>query len=264
MNKATVVIVDSDMNFISSMAAELNKSNMIGSIESAANGIEALRLIDIVRPDIIITDIILSGCDGISLLRKLSKSYTNYKPLILVNSQTALDSIVKFSYMYGAKYFTVKPQLVNEYCQTILDLYSSHNSELNPQCETSEPTMEMYIKSLLKHLCIPVNINGYKYMMRSFEYLSEDMSLITPITKKLYPKLAEDFNVTTSSVERSLRHAISISWKKGNRKLLSSIFGSCDNEYNKPTNSEYLSMVADDFNLRVKNGQTNGLGEIVF
>ena len=70
------------------------------------------------------------------------------------------------------------------------------------------------------------------------------------ITKVLYPDVAKKFNTTSSRVERAIRHAIEVSWNRGNWQLMEDIFGhSVDIDKAKPTNSEFIVTVADKLRL---------------
>ena len=48
----------------------------------AANGQEALRLCESLRPDVIFTDIIMPGIDGFDLIRQVKKRYRHILSLI--------------------------------------------------------------------------------------------------------------------------------------------------------------------------------------
>ena len=74
--------------------------------------------------------------------------------------------------------------------------------------------------------------------------------MIGGITKELYPEIATRFNSTISRVERAIRHAIEVSWNRGNWDLMEEIFGhSVDIDKAKPTNSEFIVTIADKLRL---------------
>ena len=80
--------------------------------------------------------------------------------------------------------------------------------------------------------------------------LYERPEVIGGITKELYPEIASKFNTTVSRVERAIRHAIEVSWNRGNWQLMEDIFGhSVDIDKAKPTNSEFIVTVADKLRL---------------
>ena len=74
--------------------------------------------------------------------------------------------------------------------------------------------------------------------------------LISAITKELYPLIAKKYHTTSSRVERAIRHAIEVSWNRGNWELMEEIFGySVDIDKAKATNSEFIVTLADKLRL---------------
>ena len=74
--------------------------------------------------------------------------------------------------------------------------------------------------------------------------------IIGGISKELYPDVASKYNTTVSRVERAIRHAIEVSWNRGNWDLMEEIFGhSVDIDKAKPTNSEFIVTIADKLRL---------------
>ena len=73
------------------------------------------------------------------------------------------------------------------------------------------------------------------------------------VTKKLYPRIAQDYETTPSRVERSIRHAIEVAWSRGNVEILHEIFGyTICSERGKPTNSEFMALITDCLKLQYK------------
>jgi two-component system response regulator (stage 0 sporulation protein A) len=147
----------------------------------------------------------------------------------------------------------VKPQMPKSICDTVIDLLSAGNTK-QENVYNSQYSLEERVSGFLRHLGIPAHLNGYKYIRSAIIHTTNDISELTPITQKLYPRLAREFQTSSCSVERSIRHAIGVSWKRGNKKLLSDVFGYSPDTTGtrQPTNSEYIAMAADDFRLRLK------------
>ena len=84
-----------------------------------------------------------------------------------------------------------------------------------------------------------------------------DPSMIGAITKELYPEIASKYDTTTSRVERAIRHAIEVSWTRGDYELMEEIFGhSVDYDRAKPTNSEFIATIADKLKLNAADKAT--------
>ena len=58
---------------------------------------------------------------------------------------------------------------------------------------------------------------------------------------------------TPSRVERAVRHAIEVAWDRGDLETLQRYFGyTVSNTKGKPTNSEFIAMIADRLQLQRK------------
>ena len=79
------------------------------------------------------------------------------------------------------------------------------------------------------------------------------MEMINAVTKVLYPEVAKKFDTTPSRVERAIRHAIEVAWDRGDIEVLQKYFGyTVSNIKGKPTNSEFIAMIADNLTLKRK------------
>ena len=81
----------------------------------------------------------------------------------------------------------------------------------------------------------------------------EDPSMISSITKILYPTIAKKYQTTPSRVERAIRHAIEVAWGRGRMDTLDDMFGYTINRgKGKPTNSEFIALITDRIRLDYK------------
>ena len=110
--------------------------------------------------------------------------------------------------------------------------------------------LQISITKILHELGIPSHIKGYQYIREAVGIIFDHPETIGGITKELYPELASKFDTTVSRVERAIRHAIEVSWNRGNWSLMEEIFGhSVDIDKAKPTNSEFIVTIADKLRL---------------
>lgn len=83
-----VLIVDDDMELRSYIAGSLGADY---KVKDAVDGNEALKIVADWKPDIVISDVMMPGMDGLTLLRRLKTSAeTNHLPVILLSSKVAL------------------------------------------------------------------------------------------------------------------------------------------------------------------------------
>ena len=123
---------------------------------------------------------------------------------------------------------------------------------INNQTSKNEENLEALVTNIIHEVGVPAHIKGYQYLREAIMMVVNDIDVINQITKSLYPKIALKFNTTPSRVERAIRHAIEVSWNRGNWDLMEEIFGfSVDIDKAKPTNSEFIVTVADKLRLEL-------------
>lgn len=116
----------------------------------------------------------------------------------------------------------------------------------NPICKNLSTHYEGRVYQLLKELGIPASIKGYSYVRRAILLSIENPEMIDKITRRLYPTIAKEFDTTPSRVERAIRHAIEISFNRGDQDKLHEIFGySYSSLRGRPTNSEFIAEIVD-------------------
>ena len=110
--------------------------------------------------------------------------------------------------------------------------------------------MEFVVTEIIHQIGIPAHIKGYHYLRHAIIMCVNEPEMLSNITKGLYPAVATSFDTTASRVERAIRHAIEVSWNRGNWDLMEEIFGhSVDYDRAKPTNSEFIATIADKLRL---------------
>ena len=203
--------------------------------------------------DVIILDLIMPNKDGIYVLEEMKKRNID-KPVIISTSYNSDDMIRRVS-EYGVKYFLLKPYELSDLENRILELTNSNEKE-NKNINLYHNNLQISITKVLHELGVPSHIKGYQYIREGINLLYYNPDMIGGITKELYPEIAEKFDTTVSRVERAIRHAIEVSWNRGDWDLMDEIFGhSVDIDKAKPTNSEFIVTIADK--LRLDRAKTN-------
>lgn len=113
--------------------------------------------------------------------------------------------------------------------------------------------LDASITSIIHEIGVPAHIKGYQYLREAITMVYNNIEILGAITKTLYPAIAEKFKTTPSRVERAIRHAIEVAWTRGNIDSISHLFGYTINiSKSKPTNSEFIAMVADKLRIEHK------------
>jgi len=254
--KISVLIADDNKEYAEKLGRNLASDFKINIAGIAQDGFQVLEMVDILKPDVLIIDVVLPSLDGVGVLERLSLKKMEKRPKIIVSTSLRQEKITQSCMNYGAEYFMIKPVNFESLIGAIKR--SCGDPAFGPidfAARTSKlPDTETMVTDIIHEIGIPAHIKGYQYLRYSIMLVIDNLDVINSITKKLYPTVAGHFNTTASRVERAIRHAIEVAWDRGDPDILNSIFGyTVANSKGKPTNSEFIAMIADKLRLRIKN-----------
>ena len=259
--KTRILIADANPDF-SSLLSDLIAGEKDMEVAGAAdNGIDALALLRDCKPDVLLLDLVLSKLDGLELLRRLGETET--RPQIIVLSGFVNSKVVGECSALGADYFISKPCDPSALLIRIRQVCGAEHGdgtlpgyELNASRQSrSDANLETVVTDIIHEIGVPAHIKGYQYLREAIILTIRDMDMINAVTKVLYPEVARKFSTTPSRVERAIRHAIEVAWDRGDIEVLQKFFGyTVSNIKGKPTNSEFIAMIADHLSLKQKQG----------
>lgn len=258
MDKISVFIVDDNRELVHIMEEYFNGEKDMEVVGVAYDGRECLQKLDELNPDILLLDIIMPHLDGLAVLESLRKQERDNMPHIIMLTAFGQDDVMKKAVEHGAAYFILKPfdfeNLTNKIREVQQDNHSySPTVDINSSQRKEKENIETSITSMMHDIGVPAHIKGYLYLREAITMVYHDIELLGSITKILYPDIAKKFNTTASRVERAIRHAIEVAWNRGNIDTIMDIFGYTINvSKSKPTNSEFIAMVADRLRLSYK------------
>jgi two-component system response regulator RegX3 len=107
--QATVLIVEDEESFVEALVVGLKREGFL--VKVARDGAEALTLFDIVRPDLVLLDVMLPKLSGVDVCRELrSRSRV---PIIMVTAKSGeIDTVVGLE--VGADDYVTKPYRLRE------------------------------------------------------------------------------------------------------------------------------------------------------
>lgn len=249
MNKIRVLMIDDNVELVSMIKEYFNNHARIDLVMEANDGEQGIDLVKRCQSDydVVILDLIMPKKDGLSVLEAMKKENLD-KKVIILTSYNAQDMIRKVSEL-GVNYFILKPFELTDLEKRIEDCCTDREYN-NASIDIYHNNLQISITKILHELGIPSHIKGYQYIREGISILYERPEVIGGITKELYPDIAGKYNTTVSRVERAIRHAIEVSWNRGDWDLMEEIFGhSVDIDKAKPTNSEFIVTVADKLRL---------------
>ena len=242
MKKITVCIADMDVGYRASLRKTLESSGSVEVVADAGDGLAALEAVETLHPQVLLTDTLLPGLDGLGLLRRIRGKGTR----TIVITSAVMDNTVQQARQAGAYAFLPKPADNKSLLEHITGAAA-------PPDEQSTPQLEGMVTAIIHEIGVPAHIKGYQYLREAIILTVENMDVINAVTKVLYPEVAKRFNTTPSRVERAIRHAIEVAWDRGDLETLQSYFGyTVNSAKGKPTNSEFIAMIADRIRLHSK------------
>ncbi len=258
VEKIKVCLVDDNRELVELMEDYFETESDIEVVGTAYNGKESLEIIEEKEPDVIILDIIMPHMDGLAVLGKIKQMELKKKPNVIMLTAFGQEEVTKNAVNLGASYFILKPFDLDNLADQIRQVYGMPVSDSRPLKQKSTKENEKFdletsITHIIHEIGVPAHIKGYMYLREAITMVYNDIELLGSITKVLYPDIAKKFNTTASRVERAIRHAIEVAWSRGNIESISSLFGYTVNVSKaKPTNSEFIAMVADRLRLEHK------------
>lgn len=247
MKTQRLLVVDDNLSLIHMIREHAKSSGKMEVLYEAHDGEEGLRMIKnhINEIDLVLLDLIMPNKDGIYLLDKLKEEEINTN-IIVITSFNA-DAIIKKLSSYNIKYFLLKPFDLKDLEQRVLEATQTEDKKA---MTTYDYDLKISVTKILHELGVPSHIKGYQYIREGILLLYNNPDIVGGITKELYPEITSRFNTSVSRVERAIRHAIEVSWNRGNLDLMEEVFGhSVDYDKAKPTNSEFIVTVADKLKL---------------
>lgn len=248
MKKQKLLVVDDNLSLIHMIREYAKSSEKIEVSYEAHDGEEGLKMLKGHKDeiDLVLLDLIMPNKDGIYFLDTLEKE--NIKTKIIVVTSFNADEIIRRVSAYDVKYFLLKPFDLVDLEQRVLE--ATNQIEVKTAQTAIEQDLRIILTNMLHELGVPSHIKGYQYIREGILLLYNNPDIVGGITKELYPEIANKFNTSVSRVERAIRHAIEVSWNRGNLDLMEEIFGhSVDYDKAKPTNSEFIVTVADKLKL---------------
>ena len=251
--KIRVLLADDNQDFCDVVGNLLEKQEDMELCAVAYDGQAALEKIREVQPDVAVLDGIMPRLDGLGLLERLQGE--EHRPVCIILSAISQEKVVQKAMELGAGYYMVKPfdteALLSRIRQLVYDKPAGKGGPgANPALD-----LETRVTAILHEIGVPAHIRGYHYMREAIMMSVNDMDVLNYITKELYPSIAKKCNTTPSRVERAIRHAIEVAWNRGKIDAIDELFGyTVNNHKGKPTNSEFIALIADRLRLEQKAG----------
>ena len=255
--RTTIFIADSAEEFCTHLTGILQQTEGFHVLGVATDGENALRRILELKPQALVLDLMLAKRDGISILKALAAA--DQHPAILVTSAFVTDYVSVAAANLGARYLMLKPCDMTALVERLEEIRVGENQKAAPLRRNDKAGIEAMVTGIIHEIGVPAHIKGYQYLREAIIIAVNDMDVINAITKVLYPQVAKTFQTTPSRVERAIRHAIEVAWDRGDLDTLQRFFGyTVNSAKGKPTNSEFIALIADKLQLQLKSAEAAG------
>ena len=234
----TIIIGDEDKITQQELQEKFKEYEVLAT---TGNGEELITLIKEKQPDIVIMDIVLTGCDGFKVLESIDTNRSK----VIVQSSLSMDGFINKAISMGAKYYCIKPFDTETLKERINDL-NNESKQSKTYYNSNNNHLEEKITNIFITVGIPAHIKGYQFLREAIKLAIANPEIINSITKKLYPTIAQKYQTSASKVERAIRHAIEVAWNRGKIENINNLFGiKVYSSNEKPTNGEFIALVAD-------------------
>ncbi|MDR0957856.1 MAG: sporulation transcription factor Spo0A [Clostridiales bacterium] len=253
-SKIKVLMVDDNKDFCDVVTSYLRRQEDISVCEYVNDATKAYDIIKRTNPDVVVLDCAMPGLDGLKILEKVKSS--EKPPICIMLSGQGHDNVTTKAYELGAEYYIVKPcelDVLADRIRIFKDKGKAHVQGKKFGSQITPIDLETRVTEILHEIGVPAHIRGYHYMREAIIMAVNDLDVLNYITKELYPTIAQRAKTTPSRVERAIRHAIEVAWSRGQVDAIDKIFGyTISTHKGKPTNSEFIALIADRLRLELK------------
>ncbi|AUW93534.1 sporulation transcription factor Spo0A [Sulfobacillus sp. hq2] len=255
-----VLIADDNRDFCELLQNAIDKQDGLEVVGVANHGVEVLDILSQRPVDVIVLDIIMPHLDGIGVMERLSEMNMPNPPRVIILTAFGQETMTQRALELGADYYILKPFNLKVLAERVKQLGGASTAERKaPAASSGKVTvapvknLDVEVTNVIHEIGIPAHIKGYLYLREAIVMVIDRVDLLSGVTKELYPAIAQTYKTTPSRVERAIRHAIEVAWSRGNVDVINGIFGHTVNrDRGKPTNSEFIAMVADKLRMQIK------------
>ncbi len=250
MTMIRAAIVDDNDELRNAMNQYLQTQKDISIVGEAANGQDALKMIQDKQPDVVLLDMIMPMLDGFGVLTQLQRAPLDKRPRVIAVTALGRDDFIRRAVELGVMYYMIKPVELPVLVDRIREVAANQPAAPLEPLYAPGQNLDDRISNIFLAMGIPAHIKGYQYLREAIKLVIEKPEMIGGITKELYPAIARRFSTTSSKVERAIRHAIEVAWSRGRVDTLNKAFG-CDvaQPDDKPTNGEFIALIADKLSM---------------
>lgn len=254
-----VIVADSNYELISKQLQSIG-GKKIQVVYATENGSEVYRMVDKLRPDVVLIEVFMNNQDGLEIVEEIRDNSMLDSTKIIFYTSVGSPRIINMAFNLGADYYIMKPCTPEVLARRVIQMAKIPDGAIEDEAKQKKHdeivrnnTIENDVTEIIREIGIPAHIKGYQYIREGIIMSVNDVSMLSYITKLLYPSIAKKYKTTSSSVERAIRHAIEVAWSRGKLEVIEDLFGyTVSAGKGKPTNSEFIALIADKLRIEYK------------
>lgn len=260
-----VLVVDDNKRIVNILKEAVEREADMEVVGTAADGEEALHMIQMLHPDVVLLDLIMPKIDGLGVMERLQRGRQENIPETIVVSAVSQEKVAENAFRLGAAYYVLKPFDPRVVISRVREVGSRGRQESDKESgkvistvfenrnRRMSDSLESDVTDIIHEIGVPAHIKGYQYLRDAIIMSVNDNDMLGSVTKVLYPSIAKRHKTTSSRVERAIRHAIEVAWSRGRMETIEELFGYTVNSgKGKPTNSEFIALISDKIRLEYK------------
>lgn len=234
-----IMIASDDSIFTRALSSAIESSAelSITGIYTSGDGLTDMILRE--QPDALLIDLMIPGNNALSVLKELHSLPAEQCPVIFVLSSFASTHTVAECDRLGVSFFLRKPIDLPALVELIMRYGCTPRRFSSDSRQPSVYDVSRRVTQIINSLHLPAHVAGYRYARECILMTLEDPSVAESVTKVLYPAVARKYHTTWTSVERDIRNAVEIAWKRSGGRMAG--FSSV----RRPPNRELILTIAD-------------------
>ncbi len=212
-----IYIVEDDINIVKHLSHIITDCDLGKVIGTANDGAEAYDEILMLKPDLVLVDLLMPGKDGITLVQEVKKVYTGIQFVMI--SQVSSKEMIGRAYQSGVEYYISKPvnaletqsviQKVREkinLSRTLNQIQNIFAAAVEPATEVNRDSKEEEVRRIFQKIGI-VGEAGSQDILNIVKYLLDTGKSMTEFTVK---EICSKFTDQTKSMEQRIRRTATI------------------------------------------------------
>ncbi len=220
------------------IASVLKKDGHFRIRHMTCDGLDCLREVLAIQPDLLIMDAVLDKIDGMEVLRRLKEFPQSQTKCLMLSTYGGY--VKNYASFLGADFCLVTPYADSTLIESVRMLLQP------PEATFSDKEICAETARILRRLGVPERLKAHAYTIDGVRILIRDPELVRrrQVVKELYGTIAQHFDASGERVERTMRTLTTRLFSKGDPERLAEYFSPSDLQQGHINNTDFLTTLA--------------------